>query len=134
MTDEAAVPGTDKAELKDAGWAAAEATADPDPIPTPDQDATPDVHSAQRSAKAFLAAGPASRSGLIAQLEFEGYPVRDATWAVDQLDIDWEEEATRSATGYLQTMPFSRDGLVDQLLSEGFTQEQAEHGVTEAGL
>lgn len=90
--------------------------------------------SAKESAETFLAAGPVSRAGLLAQLEFEEHSTVDATWAVDQLSVDWDEQAARSAASYLETMPFSRDGLLDQLLSEGFTQEQAEYGIRQAGL
>lgn len=90
--------------------------------------------SAQRSAESYLATGPLSRSSLITQLEFEEHSTADATWAVDQLGVDWDEQAARSAASYLETMPFSRDGLIDQLVSEGFTQEQAEYGAKRAGL
>ncbi|MDR0436153.1 MAG: Ltp family lipoprotein [Propionibacteriaceae bacterium] len=31
-------------------------------------------------------------------------------------------------------MAFSRSGLIRQLMYEGFTREQAEYGVTQAGL
>src|SRR5690606_8912037 len=90
--------------------------------------------SATESAETFLAAGPVSRAGLLAQLEFEEHSTVDATWTVDRLGVDWDDQAARSAASYLETMPFSRDGLLDQLLSEGFTQEQAEYGVRQAGL
>jgi hypothetical protein len=71
-----------------------------------------------------------SRTGLIEQLEFEGYPTDAATTAVDSLTVDWAAEAVESAQSYLDTMPFSHSGLVDQLTFEGFTPEQAEHGAT----
>jgi hypothetical protein len=38
------------------------------------------------------------------------------------------------AQDYLGLQAFSRSGLVDQLKFEGFTQEQAESGVSAAGL
>lgn len=34
----------------------------------------------------------------------------------------------------LDSMAFSRSGLIEQLEFEGFTTEQAEYGVTQAGL
>lgn len=74
-----------------------------------------------------------SRSGLIGQLEFEGYSTEDATFAVDYLDVDWNEQAAGCAQDYLDTMSFSRSGLIDQLEYEGFTKEQAEYGVTAVG-
>jgi colicin import membrane protein len=75
-----------------------------------------------------------SRSGLIEQLEFEGFSEEDAEFAVDSLDVDWMEQAAIVAESYLENMHFSRQGLIDQLEFEGFTTEQAEYGVTETGL
>lgn len=74
-----------------------------------------------------------SRSGLIGQLEFEGYSTEDATFAVDNCGADWNEQAALCAQNYLDYTSFSRQGLIDQLVFEGFTQEQAEYGVTAAG-
>ena len=75
-----------------------------------------------------------SRSGLIEQLEFEGYETAEAEYAVDSIDVDWNEQAAEAAASYLEMTPFSRSGLIDQLEFEGYTAEQAEFGVTEAGL
>lgn len=74
-----------------------------------------------------------SRSGLISQLEFEGYSTEDATFAVDNCGADWKEQAALCAQNYLDYTSFSRQGLIDQLVFEGFTQEQAEYGVTAVG-
>jgi hypothetical protein len=75
-----------------------------------------------------------SRSGLIHQLEFEGFATEDATYGVDAVTVDWNEQAAKSAAGYLDVMAFSRSGLIHQLVFEGFTQEQAEYGVSTTGL
>lgn len=88
---------------------------------------------ALRSAESYLSVMAFSYSGLIEQLEYEGYSPEDATWAVDNCKADWNEQAALKAQEYLDTMPFSRAELIDQLLYEGFTQEQAEYGVTEVG-
>jgi hypothetical protein len=53
----------------------------------------------------------------------------DATWGVDSLNADWNEQAAKKAKSYLEFQSFSRSGLIDQLLFEGFTPEQAEYGV-----
>lgn len=74
-----------------------------------------------------------SYSGLIEQLEFEGYSTEEATYAVDNCGADWFEQAAKKAQSYLDFMAFSRDGLIDQLLFEGFTQEQAEYGASAVG-
>ncbi len=85
------------------------------------------------SAESYLSFTAFSRSGLISQLEYEGYSTEDATFAADNCGADWNEQAAKSAQSYLDMMSFSRQGLIDQLVFEGFTQEQAEYGVTAAG-
>ncbi len=75
-----------------------------------------------------------SRSGLIDQLEYEGFTTAEATLAVDYLDVDWNEQAWEKAEEYLNYTSFSRSSLIDQLEYEGFTHEQAVYGVDEAGL
>ena len=75
-----------------------------------------------------------SRSGLIEQLEYEGYSNAHATAAVDGLDIDYDEQAAKQAQSYLDLTGFSRSGLIDQLMYEGYTASQAEAGVDAVGL
>jgi hypothetical protein len=61
-----------------------------------------------------------SRLGLIQQLSSaagEGYPLADATFAVDSLHEDWNAQAALAAKGYLKTMPFSCSALTEQLSS-----------------
>lgn len=93
---------------------------------------------AHRSAVSYLDYSAFSRSGLIKQLEFEGFPAEDAEFAVARLEaeggVDWNAQAAASAANYLQYTSFSRSGLIDQLIFEGFSPEQAEHGVSTTGL
>ncbi|TDW31160.1 Ltp family lipoprotein [Cryobacterium psychrophilum] len=89
---------------------------------------------ALRSSASYLDYSAFSRSGLIGQLEFEGFSTEDATWGVDRVTVDWNEQAAASAKSYLEYTSFSRSGLVDQLVFEGFTAEQAEYGVSQTGL
>lgn len=74
-----------------------------------------------------------SRTGLVEQLEFEGFSAEDANFAADYINPDWNTEASEKAKSYLEMMTFSRQGLIDQLIFEGFTPEQAEHGVASNG-
>ena len=89
---------------------------------------------ARESAESYLKFQAFSRTGLIKQLEFEGYSTTDATYGVDAQNADWNDQAAKSAKSYLDYQSFSRSGLVDQLLFEGFTQSQAEYGVSTTGL
>ena len=77
---------------------------------------------------------PFSKSGLVDQLVFEGYPAEDASYAVDQIEVDWKEQAKLKAIDYLDTMPFSRVELIDQLVFEGFSVEEATYGVDQTDL
>lgn len=74
-----------------------------------------------------------SRSGLIKQLEYEGFATADAEFAVDRIAPDWNAQAAAKAKSYLEYSSFSRDGLIEQLLFEGFSQEQAEAGTAAVG-
>tara|TARA_B100000686_G_scaffold81296_1_gene87800 strand:- start:1288 stop:1707 length:420 start_codon:yes stop_codon:yes gene_type:complete len=88
---------------------------------------------AVRSAQNYLSMMAFSRSGLIEQLTFEGYPTKDAEYAVDKVNPDWLEQAAKSAQNYLSMTAFSRSDLIEQLIHEGFTQQQAEFGVSAVG-
>lgn len=88
---------------------------------------------ARESAESYLSFAAFSRQGLIEQLEFEDYSTEDAEYAVDILEVDWNEQAAKSAEAYLEVSTFSRDGLIEQLVFEGYTQEEAEFGVTAVG-
>lgn len=89
---------------------------------------------ALRSAENYLGFSAFSRTGLISQLEFEDYSTKDATWAVDRVTVDWNEQAAKSAEQYLEFTAFSRKGLIEQLVYEGYTKKQAEYGVGKTGL
>lgn len=88
---------------------------------------------AVRSASQYPDYTAFSRSGLIGQLEYEGYATADAEFAVDHLAPDWNQQAALSAQSYLDYTSFSRQGLIDQLIYEGFTPEQAEFGTAAVG-
>ena len=102
-------------------------------IAPPTESVTLGQKNALSSAKKYLALMPFSRSGLIDQLEYEGFSTDEATYAVDNCNADWNEQAAKKAKQYLDLMSFSRQGLIDQLKYDGFTSTQAEYGVSAAG-
>lgn len=126
-----ATPATEVTE------AAPVATEEPAAEATPVAPAAPDLTMGQRNAVAkgenYLSFTAFSRSGLIEQLQFEGFDAADAEFAVDTIAPDWNVQAEKKAKTYLDMTSFSREGLVEQLVFEGFTQEQAEHGATANG-
>jgi hypothetical protein len=87
---------------------------------------------ARQQAESYLGFQSFSRKGLIEQLKFEGYSLADATYAVDNVVVDWNEQAALKAQSYLDLQSFSRSGLYEQLLYEGFTRAQANYGVSMA--
>ena len=101
-------------------------------VETPSE--TAGQENARKKADDYLDVSAFSRSGLIKQLEFEGFSNADATYAVDAITVSWNEQAAKKAKDYLDISAFSKSGLIDQLLFEGFTQAQAEYGVGTTGL
>ena len=88
---------------------------------------------AVKQAENYLSFMAFSRTGLIKQLEFEGYSTEDATYAVDNIKVDWNEQCAKKAEEYLDFMAFSHDGLYNQLEFEGFTEEQIQYGLQAVG-
>ncbi|MFR5901716.1 MAG: Ltp family lipoprotein [Neglectibacter timonensis] len=85
-------------------------------------------------AKSYLDYSAFSYTGLISQLEYEGFTAEQAAYGADNCNADWNEQAAKSAKSYLDYSSFSRDSLIDQLVYEGFTYEQAVYGVDAVGL
>lgn len=102
-----------------------------DPTPTPKP--TTGEPNALRSAKDYLKYMPFSYSGLIGQLEYEGFTTEEATYAADNCGADWYEQAEKSAASYLKYSAFSYTGLIDQLEYEGFTSDQATQAADNCG-
>lgn len=81
------------------------------------------------SAASYLRYSSFSRTGLIKQLQFEGFSLEDATYGVDAQKADWFAQAVKSAASYLKSSAFSRTGLIKQMEFEGFSNAEAVHGV-----
>ncbi|MBW9094434.1 Ltp family lipoprotein [Microbacterium jejuense] len=84
-------------------------------------------------ARSYLAYSGFSRTGLIGQLEYEGYSTEDATFGADNAGADWNAECAESAASYLEYSSFSRQGLYDQLAYEGFTDAEIQFGLAAVG-
>jgi hypothetical protein len=101
---------------------------------------TVEQQQAVESAQSYLAMGGFSRAGLIEQLSSsagEGFPKAIAIFAVDHVQVDWNEQAVESAKNYLKMGGFSRASLIEQLSSpsgEGFTRAQAVYAANQVGL
>jgi hypothetical protein len=103
-------------------------------------DLTVAQQNAVEAAESYLDFSGFSREGLIDQLSSkaaDGYSEKDATIAVDSLDVNWNAEAVEAAESYLEFTSFSRAGLIDQLTSSAgdqFTQAQAVYAANKVGL
>lgn len=101
---------------------------------------TPSEENAIASAVDYLDYSAFSKKGLIDQLSSEygeGFSKADATFAVNQIDVDWNVQAAAAAQDYLDYSAFSRQGLIEQLESPfggQFTHAQAVYGVNQTGL
>jgi hypothetical protein len=92
-----------------------------------------ETENALATAESYLDSSGFSRSGLIEQLEFEGFSTEAATAAVDSLGVNWNKQAARTAESYMDSSSFSPSGLIEQLQFEGYTYEQAVAGARAVG-
>lgn len=113
---------------------AATVLVDDRPTETPEPGYTPSQANAVKKARSYLDYSSFSKKGLVHQLEYEGFSNADATYAVDNITVDWAEQAARKAKEYLAYSAFSKSGLLHQLKYEGFTDAEAKHGVEATGL
>ena len=97
--------------------------------PKPEPKLSISQEEAIESAESYLDSGDFSKKSLIHQLKYEDFTTKEATYAVNHVEVDWTDEADDSAESYLDSGSFSRKSLLAQLKYEGFTQKQAEHGV-----
>ena len=84
---------------------------------------------AEARAESYLNSSAFSYTGLIHQLEYEGFSTAEATYGADNCGANWKEQALKKAKSYLNSSAFSYSGLQHQLEYEGFTDEEAQYGV-----
>jgi Host cell surface-exposed lipoprotein len=99
---------------------------------TADAASTSERSQATSMAKSYLRSQGFSKSGLVEQLEYEGFSHSAAVWGAGHAGANWLTQAVLVAKSYLRSQPFSRSGLVEQLEYEGFTHYQAAYGVSRA--
>lgn len=89
---------------------------------------------AREKAEQYLKFSAFSKSGLANQLAYEGFSEADSEYAVENLVVDWNEQAALKGEQYLKFSAFSANGLIEQLIYEGFTKEQAAYGALMNGF
>lgn len=96
-----------------------------------------EYENALKKAESYLKFSSFSYNGLYEQLTSEygsGFSAEAAQYAVDNVEVDWNEQAVKKAESYLEFSAFSEQGLYEQLTSEygsGFTHEQAQYAVNQ---
>lgn len=100
---------------------------------SPDKAPTMGEKNALSSARSYLKYSAFSYTGLVGQLEYEGYTYDEAVYAVENCGADWKEQAAKAATSYLKYSAFSYTGLIEQLEYEGYTYDEAVYGVDSCG-
>lgn len=90
---------------------------------------------AVNTAKEYLRLSGISYSGMIKQLELEGFSTYEATYGANNCGADWNEQAVLSAKSYLRmsSTTWTKASLKKQLELEGFTSSQATYGVDHCG-
>lgn len=96
----------------------------------PAQSVTREQRNALRQAEHYLSFTAFSEKGLREQLEYHGYPADAVQYALDNITVDWNEQAVKKAREYDKHSPMSDNDMLEQLLYEGFTPEQAQYGVS----
>ena len=84
-------------------------------------------HALQKASE-YLDVMAFSYTGLIEQLEYEGFSHYEAVYGADNCGADWNEQAALKAQEYLDVMSMSKSQLIEQLEYEGFTPQQARYG------
>lgn len=84
-------------------------------------------------AKSYLSYLGFSYSGLIEQLEYEGFSSTEARYGADNCGVDWKDQALKKAKSYSESLSFSYSSLLEQLEYEGFSSTEAKYGVDNCG-
>ncbi|WP_414050372.1 Ltp family lipoprotein [Macrococcus animalis] len=98
-------------------------------------DVSREFKAALQSAESYNDFMPMSKAGLYQQLTSDagdGYPAEAAQYAIDNVDIDYKENAVKSANNYNELMPMSDQELLEQLTSEAgdkYTMEEGQYAL-----
>ena len=84
-----------------------------------------------QTAKDYLDTMPLSQTELLQMLTVEDINLEDAEFAIEYLDIDWNQEARKKAKEYCKhKIGFSKVKLKAQLLFDHFTEEEADFALS----
>ena len=88
-----------------------------------------------QTAEDYLDTMPLSQTELLQMLAVEDIDLEDAKFALEYLDIDWNQEARKKAKEYCKhKIGFSKVKLKAQLLFDHFTEEEADFAVSHVNV
>ena len=88
-----------------------------------------------QTAKDYLDTMPLSQTELLQMLTVENINLKDAKFALEYLDIDWNQEARKKAKEYCKhKIGFSKVKLKSQLLFDLFTEEEADFALSHVNV
>ena len=84
-------------------------------------------------AESYLTTARSASPGLLATQVRGLQHRRCELCCIDNIQVDWNEQAALKAEAYMDQSAFSRSGLITQLKFEGFTPAQAAYGAKSVG-
>ena len=84
-----------------------------------------------QTAEDYLDTMPLSQTELLQMLAVENIDLEDAKFAIEYINIDWNQEAQKKAKEYCKhKIGFSKEKLKAQLLFDHFTEEEADFALS----
>lgn len=105
-----------------------------DSVSANNEDSAPaEFQRAARKAETYATMMDMSKQRILEQLtsEYDQYSPEAAQYAIDNLDVDFNEVALKKAESYSKTAHMSQQGIYEQLVSfaEGFTETEAQYAI-----
>lgn len=102
----------------------------------PTHESAHDVDVIRSTASDHILHNPFSKAGLYEQMLSEGFNHELSSQVINELEVDWVEQAVLAGVRYMQYSAPEADesGLRDQLLYEGFTEEEVDEVVKELDI
>ncbi|MBP3951139.1 Ltp family lipoprotein [Bacillus suaedae] len=135
IENEADAIADEETEVEETEEVAEEEVVEVEPAEQEPAEVPREFQNALRSAQNYVDIMPFSEKGLFEQLTSEygdQYPDDAAQYAIENVEVDYNEEALEAAKTYQEISPMSDQQLLDQLASEygdQYTKEQAQYAL-----
>ena len=99
------------------------------PTETPTEEVSYEFEAALSSAQSYVDFGDFSKKELVNQLKFEDHDDKAIGYAIENVEVDYNEEAIESLESYMDMGGMSKSELRTQLEYEGFTKDQVNKAI-----